>query len=188
MRIGIDLDGVCFDFADSLRRYLYATQQNGNLTISEGEPNQWDFYHDWGLSVEEFVQMCHDGADAGYVFRGDCRDMAPSAINFIKSLGHTIHIITDRQFGTYPAVSHRNTREWLEQHDIKYDTLTFSADKTAVKTDMFIEDKLENYDALVSAGVDCYLVDRPWNQDAGDNRKRIKSIQEFATIIGDMSC
>jgi hypothetical protein len=187
LKVGIDLDGVCFDFAASLRRYLVASKKDADLTIQPGEPSRWEFYLDWGLEEWEFIDVCNDGVDAGYIFSGGYIDMAPSAINFIRSLGHSIHIVTDRQFGQYPETSHKATKNWLWEHDIEYDTLTFSADKTCVKTDMFIDDKLSNYDALVAAGVDCYLVDRPWNQDPGDDRKRLKSIQEYATIIGNMS-
>jgi len=185
LRVGIDLDGVCYDFAESLRSYLRAADLYNNYSIYEGEVDKWHFYLDWGMTAEEFVQHCHKGADLQWIFGwGGPRDNAPDAINFMKSLGHTVHIVTDRSFGSQPSVSERNTEMWLERHGIEYDTLTFSADKTSVPTDLFVEDKLENYDALDSSGVEVYLVERPWNQDAGDARRRIKSIQEFATIVG----
>lgn len=183
MRIGIDLDGVCFDFGGSLSRFLKA-RYPGQYNISD--PTRWEFYLDWGMTEEEFIQRCHEGVDAGYVFGGDVMDMAPGAINFIRSLGHTIHIVTDRKFGRQPQASEWATQQWLYSHGIEYDTLTFSGDKTCVPTDMFIEDKLSNYDALKAAGVDVYLADRPWNA-AEDNRKRIKGIQHFATMIGNLS-
>lgn len=184
MRIGLDIDGVMFDFAASLERYLVRIGKHRELNISQ--PTRWEFYLDWGIEEWEFIDLCNDGVDEGYVFSGGVMDMAPSAVNFMRNMGNTIHIVTDRFFGRYPEQSHKATEYWLNQHEIEYDSLTFSGDKTVIRTDVFIEDKLSNYDALVKNGTDCYLVDRPWNQDLGDNRKRVKSIQEFASIVGGM--
>lgn len=188
MRVGIDLDGVCYDFAESFRSYLRAADLYKNYNVVEGEPDKWHFYLDWGMSLDEFLAHCNKGADLGWIFGwGEPRDSAPDAVNFIKRFGNSVHIVTDRAFGTTPEISENNTKQWLNYHDFEYDTLTFSADKTCVKTDLFIEDKLENYDALDAVGVEVYLVDRPWNLDSGDSRRRVKSIQEFATIVGYQS-
>lgn len=189
MRVGIDLDGVCYNFAASFRRYIISeTGTKYNVPANDDEVDKWHFYRDWGIADEEFVQYCHNGVDDGVIFGwGPQRDQASEAIRFMKAFGNTIHIITDRSFGTTPESSEIVTKRWLFDQGITYDTLDFSADKTSVPTDVFIEDKLDNYDALVAAGVDCYLVDRPWNQDDSKYRKRVRNIQQFATIVGVMS-
>jgi uncharacterized HAD superfamily protein len=188
MRVGVDLDGVCYDFAGSFIKYMNGIDHKYSIPQNIEEVDKWHFYRDWGMTDEEFVKHCHNGTDDMVIFRqGPQRDNASEAIDFMRSFGNTIHIVTDRSFGTTPQSSEDNTRWWLFSHGIHYDTLTFSADKTCVETDVFIEDKLENYDALESAGVKCYLVDRPWNQDNTKYRKRIKSIQHFATVVGFMS-
>jgi len=105
-------------------------------------------------------------------------------VQLVKELGHDVVIITDRRFGSSPEVSQKNTYEWLAQHNIPYDELWFSADKTVVRTDMFVEDKIENYDALEKAGTDVYLINRAWNYiEGGDNRKRIPSVSVYAGIV-----
>lgn len=188
MRIGVDLDGVCYDFAESFRRYLWDYGYYDKYKVVEGEPDKWHFYRDWGMTDEVFVEHCHRGVDAGIIFGwGGPRDAAHDAVNFMKAMGNEIHIVTDRSFGSDPKMSQKNTRNWLESWEFEYDTLTFSADKTCVETDLFIEDKLENYDSLAAKGVDVYLVDRPWNQDYSKPRKRVGSIQHFATMVGNMS-
>ncbi|QNN99186.1 5' nucleotidase [Streptomyces phage Faust] len=188
MRVGIDLDGVCYDFAESFVKYMSGIDHSYDIPPYEKEVDKWHFYRDWGMTDEDFVKYCHYGADDMVIFRqGGQRDNAAEAIDFMRAFGNTIHIVTDRSFGTTPESSEDNTKWWLFSHGISYDTLTFSADKTCVPTDVFIEDKLENYDALVAAGVDCYLVDRPWNQDDSTYRKRVRSIQQFATLVGCMS-
>lgn len=184
MRVGFDLDGVLYNFGDSVKRYLDHIGQ-GHVWKSGPTPSPfWDFYKDWGWTGEQFVQMCNDGADAGFIFCGPARPGAVDAVRRVAELGHEIIIITDRQFGTTPEVSHNNTSEWLAQHGIEYDELWFSADKTCAHTDVFVEDKLENYDALVANGTRAYLINRPWNiVDGGDARFRINSVSDYADIV-----
>ena len=184
MRIGIDLDGVLYNFGDSVKRYLDHIGQ-GHLWKSGPTPSPfWDFYKDWGWTGQQFVDMCNAGADAGFIFTGPAREGAVEAMGRIAATGNEIIIITDRPFGSSPMVSQANTEEWLWQHGIEYDELWFSADKTCAPTDMFVEDKLENYDALVANGTAAYLINRAWNHvDGGDARRRIDSISEFADAV-----
>jgi hypothetical protein len=179
MKLLIDLDGVCFDFAESLRRYLRSINSPFDY---EKETLVWNFFYDWGMTLEQFLQACHDGADAGYVFVGPVRPGTGDALWGLRESGHEIHIATDRFFGTTPEVSQDHTRNWLAEHGIHYDSLTFTADKTTVEADAAIEDKIENYDALEKAGVKCWLVNRAWNQE-DDDRRRCNSIFHFSQII-----
>jgi uncharacterized HAD superfamily protein len=69
---------------------------------------------------------------------------------------------------------------------MNYDELHFTADKTSANCDFFIEDKLENYDALILAGVKAYLLNRPWNQvPGGDGRNRINDISEYVDAVAE---
>lgn len=183
MRVGFDLDGVLYDFGNSVRRYLDSIGRPYGFKDNHHEPHTWEFYEYWGMDRAEFAQICHDGADAGFIFTGPARANAVWAVQSVKNAGHEVIIITDRQFGTQPVVSHDNTLKWLAEHSIPFDDIYFSADKTCVKTDIFVEDKLENYDALVEVGTPCVLIDRPWNQGAGDFRFRIKDIVEYPAIV-----
>lgn len=183
-RVGFDLDGVGYNFGDSVKRYL---DHIGQGHIWKSGPTKgvfWDFYKDWGWTSQQFVEMCNDGADAGFIFCGPARENFVEAVERVAILGHEIIIITDRQFGTTPKSSHDNTTEWLAQHGIEYDELVFSADKTAVPTDFFVEDKLENYDALVANSTNTFLINRAWNVvDGGDARMRISDVSDYATFV-----
>lgn len=188
MRVGFDLDGVLYNFGDSVKRYLEATERGHIWKSGPTETPFWDFYKDWGWTGQQFVEMCNEGADAGFIFTGPAREGAAEAVGRVARLGHEVIIITDRQFGSTPEVSHKNTENWLSEHGIEYDELHFSADKTCVKTDMFVEDKLENYDALVEAGVHTFLINRAWNiVDGGDTRMRINDVSEYADFVEEYS-
>jgi 5'(3')-deoxyribonucleotidase len=150
---------------------------------TENEPSNWHFYRDWGMNDEEFVDLCNRGADAGIVFAGPRRPNGKESMDRLRAAGHTIHIITDRSFGSHPNVSEKLTLAFLEQHGYEYDSLTFSADKTVVETDFFIEDKLQNYDALEETGCVPYLINRPWNHEKNDVRRRINWHREFENAV-----
>lgn len=193
LRVGFDLDGVLYNFGDSVRRYLEFTGQ-GHIWKSGPTPKAyWDFYKDWGWTGKQFVEFCNEGADAGFIFTGPARPGAAEAVNAIRDMGHSIHIVTDRSFGSCPSVSHSNTSQWLKEHGIPYDSLTFTADKTIVNVDTMIEDKLENYDALEKAGVRTYLINRAWNENpypsiaASDGRRRIDELAEYVQAIEEMT-
>lgn len=192
MRVGFDLDGVLYDFGNSVRRYLDSIGRPYSFHAEKDEPHTWDFYEHWGMDREEFKQICNDGVDAGFVFSGPARPNAAEAVGRVAALGHEIIIITDRFFGSPLTFgnditinpSHTATRNWLAGNGIPYHELHFSPNKLIVPTDMFVEDKLENYDSLVDAGVDAYLITRNWNKvKGGDARKRITDILDYAEAV-----
>jgi hypothetical protein len=175
---------VGFNFGDSCKRYLDSIGQ-GHLWKSGPTPDPyWDWYKDWGWTTDQFLEFCHAGADAGYIFAGPVREGFVQSVASAARLGHEIIIVTDRSFGSTPSVSEKLTTDWLEQHGIEYDELHFSPDKTSTWTDMFIDDKLQNYDALAAVGTDVYLLNRPWNKvDHADTRQRIDTIEEYTKAV-----
>lgn len=187
MRIGVDLDGVghIFErsFAESLVVYT-GQHHSAAAALLTGQAQSWTFYEELGLTLEQFIEVCNHGADMGILFTGHVHDGFADAMARMKAAGHTLHIITDRTYGSTPKVSQDITKLWLYDLGVEYDSLTFSADKTIVPTDVFIEDKPENYDALDAAGVLVYLVNRPWNaHHSVPARHRIESISEYADIL-----
>ena len=181
LRIGIDLDGVCYDFADSFREFLVV---EWILDREEcPEPTRWEFYEDWGFTLPDFIDLCNQGVDAGTIFSyGKPHEGTRESLMRLKDAGHTLHVITDRSFGSSGA-SEAATRSWLDRHELPFDSLTFSPDKTIVKTDVMIEDKLSNYDALEVSGCRPYLLDRAWNQSDDRPRRRVKTLAAFADRI-----
>lgn len=182
MRVGIDLDGVCYNFSASVREYLCNVAGTHAVTRCP-EPTRWEFYEDWGLSLGEFIDVCNAGVDQQIIFtHGEPYQGVTEAFHLIRSAGHTIHVVTDRSFGTNGA-SEAATRAWLDRYGLRFDSLTFAADKTVVRLDVMVDDKLGNYDSLEAAGVEAYLLSRAWNQHDTTPRRRVLDLLHFAEAI-----
>lgn len=148
----------------------------------------YDFFESvYGYSYAEFKDQCNKAADAGILFDAPIYPGAAKAINSIYNAGHKVIIVTDRPFGTTPESSRRNTRDWLVKYGINYHELVFSADKTCIQTDIFVEDKIENFEALMAVGTECYLINRLWNEEFGPHENRIKSITEFPQKVKEFA-
>lgn len=184
MRVGYDLDGVGYIFGGSVRDWLHLND------IIVPDPTDefctsWNFYEFWGMTREEFAKHCDDGVDAGIVFGpGDhlTRPYFFNSIKTVKELGHEVIIVTHRYQGS-PGRAEHNTYQWLEPVLPYVDEIHFSHDKTIVHTDTFVEDSLPNYDALNAAGVNAFLINRPWNAPYDDGRKRISDISDYTNLI-----
>lgn len=179
MRVGWDLDGS--GQHNFHARFNWIRRQWGE---PECEYTDWHFYRSLGMTDQDFKSWCDRAADAGLLFGGEPFEGAVEAMALSRELGHTNVIITDREFGSTREVSQRLTIANLDEYGFAYDEIHFDKDKTKYDVDMMIEDRLENYDALIDAGVDAYLVDGPQNAvQGGDARKRIKSVVEFGNLI-----
>lgn len=180
MRIGIDLDGCAYDFVGALRSIVMETYPT-RLRMTFPEPTCWEFWTEWGLTFEEWKACFDSGAADGSLFGW----LAPLDHGIISKLGqdHEIHVVTHR-----PEAAEATTRDWLERWRIRYDTLTFSDDKTSVPTDVFIDDKPENVRALLDNGVDALLFDRRWNRGANAvGLRRVSGWPAFRDYIKEIA-
>ncbi|ANA86461.1 nucleotidase [Gordonia phage OneUp] len=192
IRVGIDLDGVLYDFAKAVREYL-VKEHSWDAQLC-GEPQKWAFYNDWGLTSEGFNFICNTAADRKMLWDADfCTDY--NAVTQIRRLenhpGLSLHVITARHHGWHPGVTQEATAEWLKGK-FKYDTLTFSNDKTIVRTDYMIEDSAYNHLKLRDAGTSSFLLNQAWNSDTvcrpafggyPHPLHRIDSVKEFVDIV-----
>lgn len=190
LRVGVDLDGVGHRFEQACAKAFlaqgWAHPLLREMAAEDGQARRWHWYEDVGMTLAEFLAACHRAADDGLLFTGHAWDGFAAALDRIRAAGHEVHIVTDRSFGSRPEVSQDLTRAWLTELGAAYDSLTFSSDKTSVPTDVFIEDKPSNYDALRAAGVACYLVTRPWNAEHPvPPMHRVRSVVEFADLVCD---
>jgi hypothetical protein len=182
MRVGVDLDGVIYNFAVHIRRYL--VEYEGHDAGALSHLDSWDFWTMWGWDDERFARACDAAVDAGVLYAtGEPNVGAVEALRRIAGAGHSLHVVTARTSGTAASAAFVATQAWLDCYGVPYSSLTMSADKTVVPTDVFIEDHLPNYDALVGAGVRAYLLNQPWNAPHDDGRRRVADVAEFADVI-----
>jgi 5'(3')-deoxyribonucleotidase len=182
LRVGVDLDGVMYDFARHVRRYLVEHQGYDEKALSHLE--SWDFWTGWGWDDERFARACDAAVDAGILYAtGEPNAGAVEALRRIADAGHELHVVTARTSGTAPTAALVATQTWLETYGVPYSSLTMSADKTIVTTDAFIDDSLHNYDDLAAAGVQAYLLNQPWNAPFDDGRRRVANVREFADLV-----
>lgn len=190
LEIGVDLDGVAYDFTSSLRHYLITHEGYDPERLQGGDtedPNAtWTFYKDcWGMTTEEFLTACDRGVDAGVVFlHGEPFEDTVETWKKFRSDGRRLHIITNRSFGTR---SHHNTSEWLERHGVPFDSLIFSSHKTIIQPDVMVDDLPDNQQEFLSVGVPCYLYTRPWNMGMEDHGYRVGSWEEFSSVVDWMA-
>jgi hypothetical protein len=179
--VGVDLDGVCYDFVPALRGYIHG--RTGRPLDTMPPALTWNFHSEqWGLSTEEFLMFFADGINDGRIFRhGEAYPGTAEALRGLSDEGHRVHIVTARRIPGAEAAAEANTVAWLADHQIPYESLTFSDDKDAVPTNIFIEDRDDNYDVLERAGHFPWLMSRPWN--AHHPGRRVGSLGEFAEVV-----
>jgi hypothetical protein len=187
--IGVDLDGVAYDFSGALRDYI--ADSTGRRAETMPDPAVWHFYSEqWGMTHQEYLAAAHKAVDSGRLFgEGAAMEGAAAGTQALLRAGHRVHLVTDRAGLGSSGAAQRNTMRWLAAEQIAYTTLTFTSDKTSVRTDRFIDDRAENFLALELAGVDAYLRDQPWNAHVACRPgRRVSDFTAFVqTILPDFA-
>ncbi len=185
MRVGIDIDGVIYNFCDAVADWIERSREGFTGTIREHLERegmmpldrsfrQWEFYQDWGLSTEDFVRICDEGVDAGFIFtHGEPMFGTQAALAAIRSAGHQIVFVTARTFGS-PGWAAVSTHRWMETYRLfdVGDEIHFSVDKTGFDLDVILDDHvdvLESFDGPTLEGQRTLRVmfEQPYNVDRG---------------------
>lgn len=185
MRINIDLDGVVYDYVDTLRTYLIDRCGYEPETLTP--VRTWNFYEaHWGMSKDEWLEHNAMAVDEGYLFQvGNPIPCAIEALKLLEHDGHEIHFVTTRYFSS-PAACEYNTRIWLKSHRLDHWPLTITKDKREVAADILLDDLIDNVQAAEEAGQLGYLFDQPWNVKFMWPRRAF-GWRNFRKIIGKLS-
>ena len=181
MRLGIDIDDVLFPWFDK----AHAACERAGITNGV-TPTQWSCYVDYGRTLEEWLAVMDAATLDGSLYTGEPYPGAVEALHRLKDAGHTLHVVTARGFFQHGDLIRKATIEWLRDNDIPHDSLTFTKDKTFVRTDAFVDDSWKNVSELEAAGVPTWMVDAPHNK-ANEHHRRVASVGEFADIILGMA-
>jgi hypothetical protein len=114
---------------------------------------------------------------------GDPLPGALHATRALQEMGHRIHFVTARELPGVPAdEAAAITRAWLALHDFPEGSLTVTARKEAVTTDIFLDDSPATYDALVAASHPCPVL---WHHPstASHPAMRVRTWAEFLGVV-----
>lgn len=182
--VGVDIDGVLYQFVPSLRRHALRSGLRGVNELPD--PHEWDFAKQWNMTSEQLVALMHDAVDNGELLS----DLVPypgsaSGLSLLRHAGAQVRLVTDRAWlGRSPAVVQARTFGWLQRNHLEYDNLTFAADKRSVPCDFFIEDRPKNVQDLIGAGVDTFVRDHPYNRHVTvAPTRRVPDVWSFAVQV-----
>lgn len=180
--IGLDLDGVVYKFTKSFATHVAKCKPElaeaiGDLNI---EAPSWDWFIEWPLTRDEFVlEMEHAVALKELFWNAELYEAnIPAQVKRLKDAGHTIEVVTHR---FTPGASDA-TWSCLLRDQLWDCGVTFTKDKTQVKTNYFLEDNVDNYIALQKAGTLAFLINRPYNLSQPD-AWRVDTFKQFVDTV-----
>lgn len=180
-RVVCDIDDVLYPCVEEIRQYL-GTHVGYNIEDLV-DPPTWDLHEHWGIGSAELWEIVGRGVNCGYIFS----ESAPypgveEGMRALKEDGHSIHLVTARCAGR-PGEAEAQTAAWLNDWNLPYDSLTFSADKTVIASDYALDDKIENFEALSGWVTDqAFLMDQPWNR-GHVTKNRVHNFTEFVEAV-----
>lgn len=176
--VGIDLDGVMYDFAGAFHEYCSAKLNRSDLP----HPQHWEFYEDWGMDAETFYAILDDATENEQIFKW--RPPTPNSLqgwHKFQEMGIRIHVLTHRKHN-----SHIQTLEWLHQYGFVPDSVYFGFDKvvlSAMAGDEFaaIDDYYGYYEQYEQVGVKAFMCTQPWNEM--HRGRRVVDLLDFANKV-----
>lgn len=162
-RIGVDLDGVVYNFVDSLKQWAMI---QGHCNEASMPPAQcWDFFtENWGWTFDEYRERVIAGIRGDHIFRiGEPYEGAVEAIRSLIQEYEIIFITSRSGFGQEVDRCRRATLNWLEDYQIPFDGIIFVDDKVNRGVDVIIDDAPYQISTFEEAGQPYMIFDRPWN-------------------------
>jgi 5'(3')-deoxyribonucleotidase len=169
MIIGVDVDGVLRNFADSLIKEYKKAYPRDKVV----QPPFWDVYplHGYfpiGKGIYKFVFDEH--AKEVYL---NARPYT-GAYSFMRQLRQQGHKVVIVSFQPNKSIEELTTK-WLDEQEIERDAVVYTARKQDAGVDLLLDDCTDNLRSLEwTVGV---AMNRPWNQDWKGNR--VYDFEEF---------
>ena len=141
--VGIDMDGVMYDFAGEFKKYCAKRMGREDLP----DPKHWEFYEDWGLDKDTFYDWLTDATvNEGLFYTGKAYANTTEGWSKLKDLGMRIHVLTHRHIESVGQ-----TADWLQDNNFVPDSMHFGFDKVlleaiAIDQAAAIDDYTKYYD------------------------------------------
>lgn len=168
MKIGIDIDGVLFDWAGAANQAAM-----DKFGIPDPGPHvTWGHLKDTVTGKQWAWLWSAEGSDVVFSQINSCYSDAVCAVNDILAAGHKVHFVTHRDprhTASHTAFflrRHFGRRPWAGLHLVQRAT----AKRTLGRFDAFVDDKPETvYDFLWNTEAHVFAPVRPWNaEELGD--------------------
>jgi len=168
--IGLDLDGTTVIYNHAIARHIIRIL---GLNLTEDEflarfpnPDTYNFTN-WSDidSFETFKKFHVDAVNNGIYRELEMFDGASAALNKLSAAGHHIRVITSRFVkGGQHAIVVADTAWSLDKNKIPYKDIMFTARKTDVFADVYIDDSPENIIAFQKADRPYIIFDALYNR------------------------
>lgn len=184
MRIGIDIDDTISNTNDELVER--AIQYDREHLKGKGFKNKNSFkFIDMFYWEEEDKQLFFNKHLEEAMNNALIKPHAKKVINKLKKEGNEIYIITHRST-LYFKNPYRLSNKWLKKNKVKYNKLIVNAsekDKVCEQynIDIFIDDDINNYQAVSKTGINTLLFDSSFNRQFEGNR--VTNWEEIYNII-----
>jgi uncharacterized HAD superfamily protein len=172
MKIGLDIDGTILSIMDVFLK-LYNDDNNTFFTLKD--INKYDFEHILSINTEEVFKY-FDKIDFMKCELVD--NTIPTTINYWKSMGHSVDIITACRPDNFEKRCKR-----LKELGVMFDKayrVDGSKKDYANKYDLFIDDSPKQLEDILSHGGNPICFSQPWNQEW--NGKRIYSFIQIKNV------
>jgi uncharacterized HAD superfamily protein len=142
MKIGVDLDGVVFDFAKPFIRFYNRLYQLGDDVLNARE---WDWWECEGIKItkSQFLDAVKLYCEEGYTYDQPLYLGAKSQLKLLKSMGHELIYVTSRHENV-----RKETVKSISDNDLPIDGIIFC-------------DSKEKADVCKSLGINIVIEDRP---------------------------
>ena len=181
--LGVDLDGVCADFAEGIRpvaaEWLGVDIKQLTREVTYG-------FKEWGLDLGEYEKLHRFAVMQRDLFRRlKPIENGPAVLRRLDARNDIrIRIITHRLYIKHFHVEAvQQTTEWLDHHGIPYWDLCFMREKAAVGADLYIEDSPHNLKQLQAADHETIIFTNSTNRNEPIEGLRADSWLEVEELI-----
>lgn len=188
MRIGVDIDGVMYQWEKTARYMLREILPDSPYTKDGSlgsESTHWNYIAD-NVSPEHWKWLWTEGVRLGLFRYGHMHPGTIKAVRELAKLGEVI-AITHR-----PKDAVEDTLAWLSFNKLPLSgihILTNQEPKTSVqRCDYYIDDKPENCIELLTTGSTVAMPLREWNEQEWKSLLdviSVKDLHEFVELIND---
>ena len=185
MRIGLDLDGVCYEWQRTYMYMLRAYRGYSRDLMSDIESwTHWN-WHKENVSKQDNDWMWSEGIRLGLFRYGHLYPGTVKAVNELSSLGDVV-VITSR-----PKRAAQDTFDWISYNKLPVQEvhITNGGNKSDIKPvcDVYIDDGPHVIDDLIDNTPSAALLwDRPWNRTPSRCTARVSTWDEVLNFVEGM--